>query len=135
MPVTPTPQTLQIDLSEEYLDFLEMASQRHGLSPQDIIRKALTMLKHADPPVVQLLEALAPFPGSDTSDLNKACLAAWDRWSEDHGQQLPLSDELAAFVDEQVAQGVAREPTGVVMLALLYYARIMDFLPNHDEDE
>ena len=75
------------------------------------------------------------FPAlGETREVNKA-LAAWDRWSKNHGQELPLSDDLAAFVDQQVAQGVGGEPIDVVMLALLYYARVMHFLPSHDDED
>ncbi len=135
MPVTPTPKTIQLDLSEEYFALLDMASRKHNLSHQDIMRQALAMLQDAKSSPAGMKEGIPPLPGGLMSHLRWAHLTAWDRWSESRGQELPLSDTLAAFVDQQVAEGVAREPTGIVMLALLYYARVMDFLPTHEDEE
>ena len=135
MPVTPTPQTIRIDLSEEYLDFLEMATQATSLSRQDVMREALAMLKDAKLSRAALLDETATFGNGHNSDLKKASLAAWDRWTESRGQQLPLSASQATFVDQLIADGVAKDPTGIVMLALLRYAKVMDFLPKQDEQE
>jgi len=134
MPVTPTPQTIQIDLSEEYLDFLEMASRARSLSRQDVMREGLAMLKDAKLSR-EALSMIATFGDGHSSEVKKASLAAWDRWTESGGQQLPVSDSLAAFVDQLIADGVAKDATGIVMLALLRYAKVMDFLPKEGEQE
>jgi hypothetical protein len=133
MPVTPTPQTIMLDLPEEYLDFLAQVSQVNSLSRQDVLREALTLLKDAKLSRAPLLE-LPTFANEHSSDLKRTCLAAWDRWSENQGQQLPLSDSLAAFVHQLIADGVAKDPTGVFMLALLRYAKVMDLLPREDQE-
>jgi len=130
MPVTPTPRTIALDLGEEYFALLDMASRVHGLSHQAIMREALTMLHDAKFPEAAPLDQ----PGRST-DFDQACLTAWDRWSEHRGQRLPLPDDLAALVDQLLSKGVARDATGVVMLALLRYARVRDFLPLHEDDE
>ena len=135
MSVTPTPQTIRLDLTEEYLDFLEMASRQHNLSPQDIMQEALAMLKDAKLSPAALPKGILTFPAGHKSDLKKTHLAAWDRWSDSQGQQLPLPHDLAPFVDQQIAESVAKNATGVVMLALLRYAKVMDYLPTEDEEE
>jgi hypothetical protein len=132
MPVTPTPQTIPLDLPEEYLDFLERASLASGLPPQDVLRGALAMLKADDLTREEVLADIPAVGGEKRPDLKKAYLAAWDRWSESHGQQLPLSDGLAAFVAQKMAEGGSKDATGVVMLALLRYARVMGFLGGEE---
>ena len=128
MPVTPTPRTIQIDLSEEYLDFLDIATRAGSLSRQDVMREALAMLKDAHLTPEQLRTQLVLFGERHAADLKQPALAAWDRWTENRGQQLPLPDSLAAFIDKVLAGGVAYDATGIVMLALLRYGKVMGFL-------
>ncbi|HLJ95429.1 MAG TPA: hypothetical protein VKU02_19790 [Gemmataceae bacterium] len=135
MPVTPTPRTIPIDLSEEYLDFLDMATRAGSLSRQQVMREALAMLKDADLTPEQLRSQLVLFGKRHAGDLKQPALAAWDRWTENRGQQLPLPDNLAAFIDELLADGVAYNATGIVMLALLRYGKVMGFLFTEDWNE
>src|SRR5438094_7582662 len=79
MPVTPTPRTIQIDLSEEYLDFLDMATDAGSLSRQEVMRQALAMLKDADLTPEQLRSQLALFGKRHAADLKQPALTAWDR--------------------------------------------------------
>ncbi len=134
MPITPTPRTIQIDLSEEYLDFLEMACRASSMSRQDVMREALAMLKEDDLTPEQLGRQLAAFGKRHEGDLKQPSLIAWDRWTEGRGQQLPLSDSLASFVDRLLVDGMAKDATGIVMLALLRYAKVMDLLPREDQE-
>jgi hypothetical protein len=112
---------------------LSQISQASSLSRQDVLREALTMLKDAELSRAPLLE-VPTFANGHSSDLKRTCLAAWDRWSENQGQQLPLSDSLAAFVHQLISDGVAKDPTGIFMLALLRYAKVMDLLPREDQE-
>lgn len=127
MAVTPIPQTITLDLPKEYLDFLDMATQKKALSHHDVIRAALAMLtvafdKHS---TEALLTDATTFSGEKIDDLKTEYFTAWDRWGKG-GQQVPLDDNLAAFVARQVADGT-KNPTGVVMLALLCYAKVLGF--------
>jgi len=125
MAVTPIPQTITLDLPKEYLDFLDMATQTKTLSHQDVIRAALAMLTVAvdkQSTEASLNEAMT-FSGEKIDDLKTEYFTAWDRWGKG-GQQVPLDDSLAVFVARQVADGT-KDATGVVMLALLCYAKVM----------
>ncbi len=135
MPVTPTPRTVQIDLSEEYFDFLDMACRASTQSRQEVMREALAMLKDADLTPEELRVQLAAFGKRHASDLKQPSLKAWDRWTESRGQQLPLSESMATFVEQLLATSGAHDATGIVMLALLRYAKVLGFLSNWDEDE
>ncbi len=62
-------------------------------------------------------------------------LAAWDRWSGDRRQQLPLTGEMALFVSQKVAEGGYGDATNVVLVALLRYAKLMGFGLAVENDE
>jgi hypothetical protein len=121
-----------LDLPEEYIDFLDTATHASSLSRQEVMRAALAMLKDADLTPEQLRGQLALFDDQHAGELKQPSLAAWDRWTENRGQQLPLPDSLAAFIDELLADGVAYDATGIVMLALLRYGKVMGFLFTED---
>jgi hypothetical protein len=125
MAVTPIPQTITLDLPKEYLDFLDMATQKKSLSHQDVIRGALAMLKVAfdNQPTDELLNEPMTFSGEKIDALKSEYFTAWDRWGKE-GQQVPLDDSLAVFVAGEIADGT-KDATGVVMLALLRYAKVM----------
>ena len=132
MSVTPTPRTIQIDLSEEYIDFLDMATHATSQSRQEVMRAALAMLKDAHLTPEQLRGQIALFDDRHAGELKQPSLAAWDRWTENSGQQLPLPDSLATFIEELLAEGTAYDATGIVMLALLRYGKVMGFLFTED---
>ena len=134
MPVTLTSEKILLDLPKEYLDFLALACQESSLSRQEVMREALVLLHDAKLSRGALLGEFPAIASEHKMELRKACLAAWDRWSENQGQQLPLSQSLMAFVDQLIADGVAKDTTGVVMLALLRYAKVMDLLPREDQE-
>jgi hypothetical protein len=125
MAVTPVPQTITLDLPKEFLDFLDMATQKKALSHQDVIRAALAMLKVTfdNQPTEDLLNEPMTFSGEKIDSLKTEYFTAWDRWGKG-GQQVPLDDSLAVFVAQQVADGT-KDATAVVMLALLCYAKVM----------
>lgn len=128
------PQTITLDLPKEFLDFLDMATQKKALSHQDVIRAALAMLtvtfdKQSTDALIN--EAMA-FSGEKIDHLKPELFTAWDRWRKG-GQQVPLDDTLAVFVARQVTDGT-KDATGVVMLALMCYAKVMG-LGFSDESE
>ncbi|HEV3304437.1 MAG TPA: hypothetical protein VG055_32600 [Planctomycetaceae bacterium] len=131
MPVTPCPPTIFVDLPSEYLEFLDMAAKARSTTHQVIMRDALAML-HADD--WSRAVAMAEHRMANKEEKIDPHLAAWDRWSRgDRRQPLPLTGEMALFVTKKVADDGYKDPTKVVLLALLCYAKLMGFfVPDED---
>ncbi len=130
MPVTPCPPTILVDLPSEYSDFLDMAAKARSTTHQVIMRDALAML-HADD--WSRTVAMAEHRMANNEEKIDPHLAAWDRWSGDRRQQLPLTGEMALFVTKKVADDGYKDATNVVLLALLRYAKLMGFFVPEDE--
>jgi len=131
MAVTPCPPMIFVDLPSEYLDFLDMAAQARATTHQVIMRDALAMLQ-AD--AWSRAVAIAEHRMGTNEKKMDPHLAAWDRWSGDRRQQLPLTGDMALFVTKKVADDGYDDATTVVLLALLRYAKLMGFLVSDDDE-
>jgi Arc/MetJ-type ribon-helix-helix transcriptional regulator len=135
MPVTPIPPTILIELSEEYLALLNMASAAGLGSHQEIMRDAIAMLQAEDLPQAARVGESRTAARKKKASAEHAHLAAWDRWMPKGREQLALDGALADFVTRKVAAGGYPDAAGVVLVALLRYAKVKDFLPNEDDGE
>jgi hypothetical protein len=134
MSVTPRPPTIVLDLPQEYLEFLDVAARARSTSHQVIMRDALAMLRVGDVPPGVGLTGLRTVARERKAGAERAQLVAWDRWSGQRRARLPLPDGLADFVTRQLAEGGYEDPSTVVMVALLRYAKVMGFLGDEDVD-
>jgi hypothetical protein len=109
-----------------------MAALVRDTTHQVIMRDALAML-HADD--WSRAVAMAEHRMAGYEQQVDPHLAAWDRWSGDRRQQLPLTGDMALFVRQKVADGGYGDASNVVIVALLRYAKLMGlgFLPENDE--
>ena len=135
MPVTPIPPTILIDLSEEYFALLNMASAAGLGSHQEIMRDAIAMLQADDLAQAALVGEFRKAARKKKANAAHAQLAAWDRWTPKGREQLALDGALADFVTRQVAAGGYPDAAAVVLVALLRYAKVKDFLPNDEDGE
>jgi hypothetical protein len=135
MPVTPIPPTIVIDLSEEYLALLNMASVAGLGSHQDIMRDAIAMLQADDLSNAALVGESRTAARKKKANAERAQLVAWDRWAPKEREQLALDGALADFVTQEVSTGGYPDAAAVVLVALLRYAKVKDFLPPEEEDE
>ena len=97
MPVTPIPPTILIDLSEEYLALLNMASAAGLGSHQEIMRDAIAMLQAEDLARAALVGESRTAARQKKASAEHAQLAAWDRWTPQGSEQLALDGALAEF--------------------------------------
>jgi hypothetical protein len=132
MPVTQTPPTIFVDLPQEYRDFLNMAALARDTTHQVIMRDALAMLHAED---WSRAVAMAEHRMATNQQKVDPHLAAWDRWSGDRRQQLPLTGDMALFVSQQVTEGGYGDASTVVIVALLRYAKLMGFGFAEENDQ
>jgi Arc/MetJ-type ribon-helix-helix transcriptional regulator len=135
MPVTPIPPTILIDISDDYLALLNMACAAGFGSHQEIMRDAIAMLQVEDLRRAALVGKSRTAARKKKSSAEHARLAAWDRWTPKRSEQLALDGALADFVTQQVVAGGYPDAAAVVLVALLRYAKVKDFLPNEEDNE